>query len=237
MFTGISQNKISIHIINQIRDAILTGRLEPGDHLPSEKELIHQFGVSKHTLREALRALEAMGFLEIRKGAGGGPVVMEVGMDHAVESIANFLHFKNVSIHHLSEVRKIIEPYLARIAAGRITPDQIDRLNLLNKKCRGILDRRQSISGAREEIDFHVMLGEISGNPVLILILGFVNSLLADVKNQIKPGLDFCEQVLKAHEKILEAIRNGDAEKAASAMHEHIREVEEGLRMKKETAT
>ena len=92
------------------------------------------------------------------------------------------------------------------------------------------MDRGQSIVGAKEEIDFHRLLGESSGNPILILILDFVNNLLADTKSNIKPGLEFCEQVLEAHERILGAIRNGDGDSAAAAMYQHVCEVEEGLR-------
>lgn len=71
MFNSVKPNKISEHIIEQIRKAIFDGRLKPGDKLPSEKELIGNFKVSKVTLREALRSLEVLGFLEIRKGASG----------------------------------------------------------------------------------------------------------------------------------------------------------------------
>jgi len=75
MFRSASHDKMSTHIIRQVRDAILKGQLQAGQCLPPEKDLITQFGVSKHTLREALRSLEAMGFIEIKRGAGGGPVV------------------------------------------------------------------------------------------------------------------------------------------------------------------
>lgn len=229
MFISMSQDKISINIVNQIRDHILSGKLKPGDRLPTEKNLINQFNVSKHTLREALRALEAMGFLEIRKGAGGGPVVMEIDMETTRNSIANFLHFKNVSVRDLSETRKAFEPYLAGCAARAMTDEDIEKLDRLNKACRELLDRGEHLYGAREEIEFHVQLAESNGNPVLLMILDFVNSLLTDAKHHIKPGIDFCEKVLAAHINILDAIKNRDSGAAAAAMTRHICEVEEGL--------
>lgn len=229
MFSGVSQNKMSIYIINQIREAILDGKLKPGDRLPTEKELVEQFQVSKHTLREALRALEFMGLLEIRKGAGGGPFVLEVDMETTRNSIINFLHFKNVSVQDLSAVRKIFEPHLARVAAEQVTPELISTLESFNQGCRKLLDNGKSLVGAREEIDFHVHLAKVDGNQVLMLILDFVNNLLVHTKSDLKPGVEFCENVLAAHESILDKIRVGDGDGAAEAMLRHVCEVEEGL--------
>jgi GntR family transcriptional repressor for pyruvate dehydrogenase complex len=229
MFSGVSLNKMSNYIISQVREAILTGKVQPGDRLPTEKELVEQFHVSKHTLREALRALEFMGLLEIRKGAGGGPFVLEVDMETTRNSIINFLHFQNVSVRDLSDVRKVFEPHLARVAAEQATPELIETLSSLNEGCRKLLENGESLVGAREEIDFHVHLAKAGGNPVMMLILDFVNNLLTNTKSNLKPEIDFCENVLAAHEAILEKIRAGDGDGAAQAMYRHVCEVETGL--------
>ena len=84
---SIKTEKVSSHIIEQIRDAILSGRLKPGDRLASERELIMQFQVSKATMREALRVLEVMGLIEIRKGVSGGVFIAEVEMSTTINSI------------------------------------------------------------------------------------------------------------------------------------------------------
>ncbi len=227
MFRSAIQEKRSMHIVNQVRQAIMSGKLQPGHRLPSEKELLLQFGVSKHTLREALRALESMGFVEIRQGAGGGPVICEIDMENTRDMIASFLYFKNVSVPHLCEVRKIFEPYLARLAAERCTPEDIDHLKSMTETYRKSLKRKKT--AVRDEVGFHVMLAKASGNPVMILILDFVNNLLTDLKGHLKPGIDFSEKVLAAHECILEAIETRDGQEAADRMYRHICEVEEGL--------
>jgi GntR family transcriptional repressor for pyruvate dehydrogenase complex len=229
MFSEVSHDKISLKIIRQMRDAVLTGKLKAGDHLPPEKELLTQFGVSKHTLREALRALEIMGLIDIRKGAGGGPVVMEVGRETIHNSITNFLHFKNVSIQDLSEVRKVLEPYLARMAARRLQPETLEKLRSMNAACRKTLSLGKNITSGKDEIDFHILLAETSDNPVLVLILDFVNSLLTEIKKKLKPGLPFSEQVLAAHERVLDALQAGDSSRASDEMYAHVCEVEEGL--------
>lgn len=227
MFRSAIQEKRSMHIVNQVRQAILSGQLQPGHRLPTEKELLLQFGVSKHTLREALRALESMGFIEIRQGAGGGPVVSEIDMENTRDMIASFLYFKNVSIPHLCEVRKVFEPYLARLAAERATPEDVEALKSMNQAYRKSLTRRKP--AIKDEVSFHVLLGEVSGNPVMMLILDFVNNLLKDLKGRLKPGLEFSKMVLTAHEEILAAIAAKDGQAAADRMYRHICEVEMGL--------
>ncbi len=229
MFEQVRPKKAALEIIGQIRQAILSGQLSPGDRLPSEKELIARFGVSKNTMREALRVLEVMGFLTIRQGPGGGAEVMAVDMRTTQDSIANFLHFQNTSITDLSEVRHLVEPYLAGLAAGRLRQGEIDRLEQLNQSCREALARGESIVGGKDEVDFHRTLAHVSENPVLILVTDLVNSLLTDSKRHLQPGLDFSRRVLAAHERILAALKAKDAFAAAQEMRRHVDEVAEEL--------
>jgi len=227
LFRRVPQNKIALDIIRQVREAILEGRLRPGDHLPTEKDLVAKFGVSKHSLREAMRSLEAMGFLTIRKGSGGGAVVLEVDMKTTRDSIANFLHFQNVSVKDQSEVRKLFEPYLARLAAERLGPAELEELERCNRACRDTLVLGESMS--KHEIEFHRILANASGNAVLILILDFVNDVLQDSKRHLQPGMDFSKEVLAAHERILAALRDRDPERSAAEMLRHVCEVEQSL--------
>ncbi len=229
MFLSAKKDKISSSIIQQIKSAILSGEVKPGESLPSEKDLVEQFGVSKHTLREALRTLEEMGFITIKRGAGGGPVVSEVDIETTRESFANFLHFKKVSLSDLSEVRLLIEPYLARKAAETFTQKDLDHLNDFQKQCQKLYDQGKTLVGAKAEIGFHVYLAEHTGNVVLLVILDFVNNLLTDLKQSINPGKQFAKDVLVAHERIIEAITAKDGERAAQYMREHISDVEQAL--------
>ena len=127
MFKSAKVNRLSQNIVQQIRDAILTGNLKPGDRLPSEKELAINFGVSKASLREAFRALEALGLLEVRQGMSGGAFVREVDSQTARSSMFNYIFFQNPSIDEFTQLRGFIEPPIAAIAAQKITDgDLID---------------------------------------------------------------------------------------------------------------
>jgi GntR family transcriptional repressor for pyruvate dehydrogenase complex len=229
MFQNASQGKRSVFIINQIRESILKGRLKPGDRLPSEHNLMNQFGVSRFTLREALLSLETMGFIEVRKGAGGGPVVKQVTMNVAREAISHFLHFQDVSIGDLSEVRKLVEPYLASQMADKLSDEDIEYLESLNEACSLTLDRGEEIIGGEQEIDFHIHLARATGNSVLIMIMDFVNKLLAESKLSVKPGPEFSRRVIQAHQRIIDALKSRDGEAAAQAMYDHVAEVEEEM--------
>lgn len=230
MFQNINKEKRSVHIVNQIRDSIFLGRLKPGDRLPSEQKLLEQFGVSRFTLREALSSLQTMGFIEVRKGAGGGPVVTEVNMDVTRKAVSDFLHFQDVSIKDLSEVRKVIEPYLASRMAENVSEQDLEYLESLNQACAQTLDRGEEIIGGEHEIDFHIYLARATGNSVLIMILDFVNKLLAEKKNDVKPSPEFSRRVVADHQRILDALRSRDKEAAAQAMYEHVCQVEEEIR-------
>ena len=229
MFKSVKSNKVSAHITEQIRRAIFEGKLKPGDKLSPERELIKTFHVSKVTLREALRSLEILGFLEIRKGVSGGAFVTAVDMKKARDSFTNFLLFKNLSLSNLSEVRLILEPYVAEKAALAITEEDLRRLENLNKECEYVIKHDLPIESRKNEIEYHRIIGSISGNPILMFILDFVENLLIDTKEILQPGKEFSQKVLNAHKRIYRALRERDPKKAREEMVKHVREVEKDL--------
>ena len=191
MFKSISSSKAPQIIIRQIRSAILQGKIAPGEKLPSSTELADEFGVSKATLREALRALEYLGLIEIRKGAKGGIYAKEVEMKIPQESMINFFHFKDVSVQHLSEVRKILEPYAAKIAADEISKEGIGKLRNIITKCESAFSKGHDNEINEDLINFHRVIAQCTGNPVLIFILAFVEDLLQETKDRLRPDKRF----------------------------------------------
>ena len=226
MFKIARTSTITQKIIDQIRTAILAGKLKPGDILPHEKELTEQFGVSKQTLRESLRALEHMGLIDVRKGIGGGAHIVEVDIEVTKQSLANFLYFKDLTIENLSELRKLIEPHAAGKAAEHISKDDLEELGRLNETARGNLNNNLLEEMSHDEINFHRVIAQNTGNPILILILDFVENLLEDFKKVLKPDLAFSKSVLDAHDKIYQAICDKDPEKASTEMYQHVYDVE-----------
>jgi GntR family transcriptional repressor for pyruvate dehydrogenase complex len=198
-------HKISDQIIEQIRNAILSGRFKPGDKVASEKELMSEFGVSKATLREALRVLEGMGLVEIKKGITGGVFIAEVDMKTTIHGIINFLHFKTVSIKDITMIRYLLEPPVAQIAALRIQPEDIVRLESMIKE-----DPATPHTIVSREIGFHRYLVRMTENPILILVMDFIDNILNDIKFQLDLGNEFYHKVAEAHQAILDCLKQKD---------------------------
>ena len=206
MFQAASRtHKISDQIIEQIRNAILSGRFKPGDKVASEKELMSEFSVSKATLREALRVLEGMGLVEIRKGITGGVFIAEVDMRTTIHGIINFLHFKTVSIRDITMIRYLLEPPVAQLVASRIQQEDIVKLESMIVEHPAV---PQTI--VSREIGFHRYLARMTENPILILVMDFIDNILNDIKFQLDPGVEFYHKVAKAHQAILECLKQKD---------------------------
>lgn len=216
--------KISDQIIEQIRNAILSGRFKPGDKVASEKELMSEFGVSKATLREALRVLEGIGLVEIKKGIAGGVFIAEVDMRTTIHGIINFLHFKTVSIRDITMIRYLLEPPVAQIAALRIQPDDIVKLENMIMENSAVPHTVVS-----REIGFHRYLARMTENPILILVMDFIDNILNDIKFQLDPGAEFYQKVAKAHQAILECLKQKDAVGARTEIVHDLLEVGDHL--------
>ncbi len=218
MFETAKKNqKVTDLIISQIRDAVLSGQLKPGDRLASEKELIDQFEVSKATLREALRALESMGLVQTRKGAGGGIYITEVNLQTTIHSMMNFLHFKSLSVREITMLRFMMEPIIVRIAAPKITDKEIEQL-------QSFLTRVETDDESRKkkDISFHRYLSRMTQNSMLILIIDFVESLLNEIKQLLQLDADFYTMVNDGHRRILDCLIKGDAVAASKAMADDV---------------
>jgi len=229
MFKSTTSLKISDQIIDQVRQAIFEKHLTPGDKLPPEKELMNVFKVSKSTLREALRSLENMGFLNIRKGASGGAFITEVDIHKAGESLSNFLHFQNFSLRDLSDVRILVESHIAGMAARMITDEKLMMLGKMMDDFAEQLKRNIPIALYDNQIEFHRILSLAVGNPFLIFILDFISNILLDAKRVLKPRKEFYRKVFRAHKLIYKALLERDPRKAREAMIHHIQEEEEDL--------
>jgi GntR family transcriptional regulator, transcriptional repressor for pyruvate dehydrogenase complex len=234
MFESVKSNRISEYIISQIRNAVFEGKLKPGDRLPPEHQLMETFGVSKATLREALRGLELLGFLQVRKGVEGGAIITEVDIKPALGCLTNYLHFKNPSISDLTQVRILLESYGAEKAAAAISPEEIGRLEELNGACAQALESGNQDEIRKNEIEFHRIIAGVTPNPILAVLVDIVENLLDGTKEILQPDKTFSEKVLAAHKRITEALLQKNPDQTRDEMLKHIREVERDLIMLQE---
>jgi GntR family transcriptional repressor for pyruvate dehydrogenase complex len=224
-------NKVAHHVVEQVRDAILTGEFKPGDRLASQRELVEQFQVSKASMREALTVLEGMGLIEARKGTGGGIFAAEVDMKTTVLSLTNFLHFKNVSVGDITMLRYFLEPHLAEIALSRMTKHDIRILETMTND-----EVSDPSAKDKQGIGFHYFIARFSDNPLLILLMDFIESLLADLKITLNPGPEFYDEVGQDHHRIIACFKRKDGVSVKKEMAAHVLRVGSHLATLAETA-
>ena len=128
-FKPIRQARVSEEVLGQLKEAILLGKFKSGDKLPSERELTEEFKVSRGVVREAIRALEITGFVELRQGPTGGAFVTDLSFDHVGNAFLDLFLANKVSIPELAHVRYYIEPEVARLAALNATEEDKQRLS------------------------------------------------------------------------------------------------------------
>lgn len=217
-------SKLSETVAKQIVDDIHTQGLGPGSRLPSEREMLDRFEVSRGTLREALRILEVHGLLVIRSGPNGGPTVSELTPQDFNRACS--LHFKaaGITVRELWQSRTSLEPILARLAAENLTSETVAELS-------GLLERAKTISvddnAAFIEIGtlFHQAIATASGDPIMSLFarsLGEMTSYLAD--QMIFPQTQH-SRVHEDHIRILEAILSGESSRAEALARVHMDEM------------
>ena len=136
MFQTAKPTKVFQEVVAQIEEAILAGRIETGQTLPSERDLKEMFQISRGTLREALRVLEQKGLIEIRLGVGGGSVVRAMDAGRVSESLGLLIRSQKVSLNHLAEFREAVEGSIAAQAAERRSASDIRKLKDLLKVAR-----------------------------------------------------------------------------------------------------
>jgi len=203
-------------IAKQIHELVAKGRLKPGDRLPPERELSVRFNVSRNTLREALRALELEGVIEMRKGASGGAFIMPGNPEVIVNGLRNLFHLGTISPTDLTEARIWIESLVVRVACERATEGDIAALEenveqaLRAEKAgdlelRGVLHRR-----------FHTLLGETTRNPIIRIIMESVMEVMGQFIQVLGPGRNL--DTIPSRRRFLRHLRARDAEKAAAEM-------------------
>jgi DNA-binding FadR family transcriptional regulator len=225
IFKKAKQNRIFQDVVEQVQEAIISGRLKAGQQLPPERELKEQFNVSRGTLREALRVLEQKGLIEIKTGVAGGAIVRGVSTDQVTESLALLIRLKKVSLKDLAEFRLGMEGDVAAIAARRAGTEDVARLKALLEKAQQQLE-----AGPLEWDDFirtdeeiHCAICEITANPLFILVL---ETLYHNIHIYYESYLPMQEAILRENHAdmvaLVEAIINGNADRARTIAQEHV---------------
>jgi DNA-binding FadR family transcriptional regulator len=228
MFPFAGAPRVYHHIVAHIERAIYEGRLACGDRLPSERELGRRFGASRVAVREALRALEHRGLLEVRQGSAGGHFVRAVDASVVSRDFRTLLRLGRLTGAQLTEARLLLEPEVARLAAERATDMDV-------KELRACLEERATAvmaGGNPRELDleFHRRLAAASRNPVHAVAIHALVDLEADMvaPHGLAAEADRAEVEL-AHAALIAAVEVRDGARAHAIMKAHIADVQRRL--------
>jgi GntR family transcriptional repressor for pyruvate dehydrogenase complex len=224
LYKVIQTSRLYEQIVQQIEESILKGELSEGSQLPAERDLAKQFGVSRTAVREAIKALQEKGLVDAFPGRGtfvtnGTSNSMRRSLDRIIKS------GEPDGLAYLVEVREILEPEIAALAAVRATDQDLAAM----RESLDVMEsaRQDSDAFIEADLDFHLALAEAAANPIVLSLIDSIVGLLREQRLRIFriPGGPECGQ--HHHMRILEAIQRHDPQEARAAMQAHLSQVRE----------
>ncbi len=221
LFSPVSVGRVSQVIVDQVRLLLRQGRLVPGDRLPSERELCERFGVSRVTVREALRVLEAGGLVDIRVGARGGAFVTSPDPRKLGQGLADLMVLSELTAANVTEARRVVEIGIVPLVVERATAQDLDDLEAL---CASSQEALEAGSYTMEmSAEFHVRIASSTHNPAVeMLVRSFHGPLLMSLKEAKVAEPLMGHRGAEEHLSFVQAVREGDAARATEIMSVHI---------------
>lgn len=216
----IKKGKLSDVVVERLNAKIRSGELKSGDRLPTERALAESMGVSRTVIREAIRIMAANNVLEIRDGCS---YVRQLSFDEIVANISGTIIPDEISMLEIMEVRTVLEDYIVKKAAENITPEQVNELQEAIDKMAKMMD--EGDNGSIQESAFHRGLAEATGNSALKSIYVLCEDLLSSTQHdtwRVAKKMGMPNTAVADHQAILDAIREGNSNRAEILMQAHM---------------
>ncbi len=214
-------DRIASSVAQALQQQILSGHYAADEPLPAQRELAQHLGISRASLREALSVLETLGLVDIQPGKGvivRGPKARVERAHHAFAAP----HLGTLSPRQLIELRLVLEPGWAALAASRAEANERRQLRWLHAELAEALARNDLLAGAQADLDFHLLLAQMSGNPGLVAMARLLEHAIGHSLRLpfARTGAD--DEPAREHEAIVQAVCEGDAPASAEAMRTHL---------------
>ncbi len=209
-------------IVARVRDAILAGRLKPGDRLPPERELVHRFRVGRGALREAFRILEESALIRIRPGKGGGAFVAGRPTAAVTRSLGDLLRFGGISLDEVVHARVALESLVIDIVAQRADADDLARLADSVERAARFFEEGRRAEKMEENFNFHVLLAEATGNAMYPLLIRSVVDVMEPIIARAEVSDVLRRHTLNAHRAIVGHLARGQGAAAKRVLTRHL---------------
>lgn len=223
MSTPQRQKRISDEITERLQNLVLSDNLRPGDRLPPERQLADMFGVSRNSVREAIKSLEQRGILVSRPGAG--TYIVDTSQADLALALGEVFARERHRLDDIFELRLLLEPQITYLAAQRITTEELENLHKIMADYVRTLRAYQPVQGIDQS--FHDAIAAATGNQSVILLMEKMHDLMHESRDEALQSPIRSERSLQDHLKILDALGTHDAERAREAMKEHLEHTRE----------
>ena len=225
-FQSVRGTRAFEEIAAQIRAELVEGRLTVGSRLPAERALAEQFGVSRNTLREALRSLEHAGLLRLQKGASGGAFIRQGSGDTIINGMMDLYHVGSITPDQLTEARIWIESIIVREACKRGSDEDLDALQQNIDEATLAASQGDFSRRAEVHLDFHRLLARMTGNAIMVIMMDGLLNVLAQFINSI--GEYENAFVLPSRKRFMKHMHARDAEAAVAEMEANLKRLQKG---------
>ena len=220
-------------IVDQVLESILSGELKAGEKLPPEKDLGNIFGVSRVTVREAIRSLEQSGVIEVRQGSFGGAFIREMDMDSIALQLKNALRMANLNLSQLAAARAFFEEMvLLKFESWKSNEDHIADLTKLVDRAEKYFEEGQIFKGYEANRDFHNRIAYICGNPIIIMGHKLISEVLFEYFRKVDSNAVGAENTIKKHRIIIDLLKNREYQEAAQICSRHLCDFTDGVEKK-----
>ena len=226
-FQPLEKKKHFEKIVDLLKQQVFSGEFHPGDRLPAERDLADMLRVSVLSVREAYRALELFGMLEIRRGNEGGTFIRRPSRRSIVQSVSDLLRFQGITFEEWNEARLLLELDIGRLAIKRSGSADFSRLEGLIAEASQKI--RASVPPHEEHIRFHMAFAELAHNPILFTAYNSMMDLLLSSLLFAGAPLKHSEAAVMAHLRMLNTLKGGDFSRLAPVIEDHVKEAGERL--------
>jgi GntR family transcriptional regulator, transcriptional repressor for pyruvate dehydrogenase complex len=220
-FQPLNEKRNFERIVDLVKEKVFFGEFRPNDRLPTERELAETLRVSRLSVREAYRALELFGMVEIRRGNEGGAFIRGPSRRSIVQSVSDLFRFQGITLQEWTEARLLLELDIGRLATKRANEKDYDRLEGLIKEAHDKI--KSGIPAHEEHIRFHLSFAELSRNRILYTAYNSMMDLLLNNLKALSATLEHSRMATQAHTRIIAALKKGNFDHLSTVIEEHVR--------------